>query len=76
MITAFIKMDGKNFQFSVKKNLNGRKIHPYWETFPSKKTYRLSKVGIHVVVNKVNSEISRSYLPFVYTPSMLAVKPY
>ena len=34
MNTAFIKMDGKNFQFSVEK-LNGRKIHPYWETFLS-----------------------------------------
>ena len=38
MITAFIKMDG-NFLW---KKLNGRKIHPYWETFPSKKTYGLT----------------------------------
>ena len=37
---VFIKMDViKTFQFSVKK-LNGRKIHPYWKTFPSKKDTR------------------------------------
>ena len=57
MITAFIKMDGKNFQFSVKK-LNRRKIHPYWETFPSKDIWSdCGKFG-----KKANSEMSRSYL--------------
>ena len=39
---VFIKMDViKTFQFSVKK-LNGRKIHPYLKTFPSKKTHGLT----------------------------------
>ena len=37
---VFIKMDViKTFQFSGKK-LNGRKMHPYWEPFPSKKDTR------------------------------------
>ena len=31
VFTVLIKMDGiKNFQISVKKKLNGRKIDPYW----------------------------------------------